>query len=66
MLGLWLYLRVQGSMCFPRSSHGHRLAVSLARLDFLAGLLDLLKDGIVGERLFGDNLGGLVLERNIE
>jgi hypothetical protein len=39
-----------------------RLSVGLARLDLLAGLLDLLQDGIVVKRVCGDNLGGLVLE----
>jgi hypothetical protein len=41
------------------------LSVGLARLDLLAGLLDLLQDGIVVERVGGDNLGGLGLEGDV-
>jgi hypothetical protein len=41
------------------------LSVGLARLDLLAGLLDLLQDGLVVERLCGDNLGGLGLEGDV-
>lgn len=39
--------------------------ISLSRLDSLAGLLDLLENGIVGERVFRENFGSLGLERHI-
>lgn len=39
-----------------------RRAIGLTGLDCLAGLLDLLEDGFVGERVFSDDVGGLVLE----
>jgi hypothetical protein len=38
------------------------LAVGGTRLDRLSSLFDLLEDGVVAERVFGDNLGSLVLE----
>jgi hypothetical protein len=41
------------------------LAISLPRLDLLARLLDLLEDGVVVERLCGDNLGGLGLKGDV-
>ena len=41
------------------------LTVSLAGLDGLASLLDLLEDGVVIERVGGGNLSGLVLERDV-
>lgn len=41
------------------------LTVGLARLDRLAGLLDLLQNGVVVERVGSGNLGSLVLERDI-
>ena len=37
----------------------HGLAVGLAAVDLLAGLLDGLEDGVVVERLGGDDVGGL-------
>lgn len=40
-------------------------AIGLARLDGLAGLLDLLEDCFVGEGVFGDNVGGLGFERDV-
>jgi hypothetical protein len=42
-----------------------RGTVGLAGLDGLASLLDLLKDGLVVERLFGDDFGGLCFERDV-
>lgn len=42
------------------------LAVSLARVDLLASLLDLLQHGVVVESRFGNNGCGLVIERDIE
>lgn len=43
-----------------------RLAVSLARVDLLASLLDLLQHSVVVEGGFGDDGSGLVVERDIE
>jgi hypothetical protein len=40
-------------------------AVGLARLDLLAGLLDLLEDGLVVERLCGDDFSGLGFEGDV-
>ena len=45
---------------------GLRLAVSLARVDLLAGLLDLLQHGVVVEGGFGDDGCSLAVERDIE
>lgn len=42
------------------------LAVSLARVDLLASLLDLLQHGVVVEGGFGDNGCGLVVERDVK
>lgn len=42
-----------------------RLTICLAGLDFLAGLLDLLENSIVVERVLGDNLGSLGLEGDV-
>ena len=39
--------------------------IGLARLDLLAGLLDLLEDGLVVERLCGDDFGGLGFEGDV-
>jgi hypothetical protein len=44
-----------------RTLHIPCLAVRGARLDGLSSLLDLLEDGVVAERVFGDDLGGLGL-----
>jgi hypothetical protein len=41
------------------------LSVGLAGLDLLASLLDLLQDGVVVERLCGDDLGGLGLKGDV-
>jgi hypothetical protein len=43
----------------------HGLAVSLAGLDGLARLLDLLEDGLVGKRVGSLDLGGLGLEGDV-
>lgn len=40
-------------------------AVGLARLDGLARLLDLLQNGVVVERFFGDDFGSLALEGHV-
>lgn len=42
------------------------LAVSLARVDLLAGLLDLFQHSVVVEGRFGDNGGSLAVERDVE
>jgi hypothetical protein len=42
-----------------------RRSVGFARLHSLAGLLDLLEDGVVVEGLFGDDLGRLGFERDV-
>jgi hypothetical protein len=42
-----------------------RGTVGLARLDGLAGLLDLLEDRLVVERLFCDDFGSLCFERDV-
>jgi hypothetical protein len=42
-----------------------RNPVGLARLYSLAGLLDLLENGIVVKRVFGDNLGGLRVQGDV-
>ena len=39
--------------------------VRLARVDFLARLLDLLQHGLVVEGVFGHDLGGLGLEAHV-
>ena len=41
------------------------LAVGLSRLDDLAGLLDLLEDGVVIEGVFGNDFCRLALERDV-
>lgn len=41
------------------------LAVGGARLDRLASLLDLLENGIVAERVYGDDLGGLSVQGHV-
>lgn len=48
----------EGSLCLSSVS---LLAVRLAGLDLLAGLLDLLEDGVEVEVILGDNFGGLGL-----
>ena len=40
-------------------------AIGLTGLDGFAGLLDLLEDSFVGERVFGDDISGLSLEGNV-
>lgn len=42
------------------------LAVSLARVDLLASLLDLLQHSVVVEGGFGDNGCGLAVERDVK
>ena len=42
------------------------LTVSLGRVDFLASLFYLLKDGVVVERIFGCDGSGLCVERNVK
>lgn len=46
--------------------HRLRNAVGLARVDGLAGLLDLLQHGGVVERVLGDDVGGLGFEGDVE
>jgi hypothetical protein len=43
-----------------------RLAIGLARVDLLSGLLDLLQHSVVVEGGFGDNGCGLAVEGDIE
>lgn len=45
---------------------GLGLTVSLSRVDFLAGLLDLLKHCVVVEGRFGHDLCCLAVEGNVE
>lgn len=44
----------------------HLLSISLSRLDFLASFLDGSEDGLVWEVFSSFDLGGLLVEGNIE
>jgi hypothetical protein len=46
------------------NNDGNLLAVSLSGVDLLAGLGDLLEDGLVLKSLVGGHISGLVLERD--
>ena len=54
------------SLFFSSNLHSLGNAVGFARVDGLAGLLDLLEDGAVVEALFGLDGSGLGVEGDVE
>lgn len=50
----------------PRNSDGLLLAVGFARVHSLAGLFDRSQDGIIGHGRFGEDVGGLGVQLDVE
>lgn len=49
-----------------KESNGPRLTIGFAGVHSLAGFFDRSQDGIIGHGMFGNDVGGLGIQLNIE